>query len=65
MSNFKMLLKPLVGARILNEDDTKRARFGAPSFSLDERQNYVKIVTSPPPERPSQVTELNNNILLV
>ena len=28
-----------------------RARFGTSSFSLDEKQNYVKIVTSPPPER--------------
>ena len=42
-----MLLKPLVGARFLADKvTTTNVSIPAPSFSLDEIQNCVKIVTS-------------------
>ena len=46
MLKFEMLLKPLVGARfVADKVTTTNNSILAPSFSLDERQNYVKIVT--------------------
>ena len=42
-----MLLKPLVGASfVADKVTTTNVTIWALSFSLDERQNYVKIVTS-------------------
>ena len=42
-----MLLKPLVGARFASDKvTTTNVPIWAVSFSLDEKQNYVKIVTS-------------------
>ena len=42
-----MLLKPLVGARfVADKVTTTKVTILATSFSLDERQNYVKNVTS-------------------
>ena len=43
----KIVLKPLVGARFWSDSATaSRDTILAPSFSLSEKQNYVKIVTS-------------------
>ena len=44
---MKMLLKPLVGARfVADKVTTTIVTILAVSFSLDEKQVYVKIVTS-------------------
>ena len=53
---MKMLLKPLVGARfVADKVTTTKVSILATSFSLDERQNYVKIVTSSESQSTSQV----------
>ena len=42
-----MLLKPLVGARfVADKVTTTNVPILGPQFSLDEKQIYVKIVTS-------------------
>ena len=44
---MEILLKPVVGARFVAEKvTTTNVSMLALSFSLDERQNLVKIVTS-------------------
>ena len=47
MLKMKILLKPSVGARfVADRVTTTNNSILALSFSWDERQNYVKIVTS-------------------
>ena len=53
---MEMLLKPLVGARfVADKVTTTNVTILALKFSLDERQIYVKIVTSLESQWPSQV----------
>ena len=64
MLKMKILLKPLVGARfVADRVTTTNNSILALSFSLDERQNYVKIVTSLESCDFRRSKGLNNNIL--